>query len=79
MLSEEEKKAIEYFKDDIEFLEEDLKNPNFLGRYITIRTKECNYLKILLNLIEKQQAEIEKWENIKKELIRQEKSIYKER
>ena len=56
-MTEEENKAIEYFKDDINYLEEELKRPNFLGRFITIRDKECKMLKILLNLIEKLQKE----------------------
>ena len=59
-MSEEEIEAIEYFKDDIKFLEQELKNPNYLGRYITIHTKEFNYLKTLLNLIKKQQQELNK-------------------
>lgn len=61
MLSEEEKKAIDYFKADVEYLEEGLKNPNYIGRFIIIQDKEFKYLKTILNLIEKQQAEIEKY------------------
>ena len=40
-MNDEIKEIIEYFKDDIDFLEEELKYPNFKGRYITIRVKEC--------------------------------------
>ena len=58
-MNDEEIKAIEYFKDDISYLEEELRCPNFEGRYITIRSTELEKLKVLLNLIEKQKAEIE--------------------
>lgn len=58
-MKDEEIKAIEYFKDDISYLEEELKRPNFEGRYITIRSAELEKLRVLLNLIEKQKAEIE--------------------
>lgn len=72
MLSDEEKEAVEYFKDDINYLEDALNHPNFLGHFIAIRDKEFQMLKILVNLIEKQSKEIEhqkeKRENQKKEL-----------
>ena len=58
-MTEKEKEAIDYFKDDIEFLEQELKNPNYIGRYITIQDREVSYLKTILNLIEKKQKEIE--------------------
>ena len=58
-MTEEEKKAIEYFNADLEYLEEELKNPNYIGRFITIQDKEVEYLKIVLNLIEKQEKVIE--------------------
>lgn len=54
-MTEEEKKAIEFFNADVEYLEEGLKNPNYIGRFITIQDKEVEYLKIVLNLIEKQE------------------------
>ena len=59
-MSDEEKEAVEYFKDDINYLEDALNHPNFLGHFITIRDKEFQMLKILVNLIENQQKEIEK-------------------
>ena len=59
MLSDGEKEAVEYFKDDINYLEDALNHPNFLGYFITIRDKEFQMLKILVNLIEKQSKEIE--------------------
>lgn len=63
MLSDEEKEAVEYFKDDINYLEDALNHPNFLGHFITIRDKEFQMLKILVNLIEKQSKEIEELKN----------------
>ena len=59
MLSDEEKETVEYFKDDINYLEDALNHPNFLCHFITIRDKEFQMLKILVNLIEKQSKEIE--------------------
>ena len=50
-MNDEIKEIIEYFKDDIDYLEEELKYPNFKGRYITIRDKECEYLRKLLDYI----------------------------
>ena len=50
-MNDEIKEILNYFKDDIEFLEKELINTNFLGRYITIRDKECGYLKKLLDYI----------------------------
>lgn len=70
-MSEEERKAIEYFKDDINYLEEELKNPNFKGRYITIRSPELEKLKTLVNLIEKQQKEIEELKQNKIETLKE--------
>ena len=58
-MTDEEKKAVDYFKADVEFLEEGLKNPNYIGRFITMQDKEVKYLKIILNLIEKQDKIIE--------------------
>ena len=54
-MNNEIKEIIEYFKDDIDYLEEALKYPNFKGRYITIRDKECEYLRKLLDYITKLQ------------------------
>ena len=56
------KEIINYFKDDINFLEQELKNPNFLGRFITIKDKEYNYLKILLNYITNLQEKLNQYE-----------------
>ena len=50
-MNNEIKEIIKYFKDDIDYLEEELKYPNFKGRYITIRDKECEYLRKLLDYI----------------------------
>lgn len=56
-MNNEIKEIIEYFKDDIDYLEEALKYPNFKGRYITIRDKECEYLRKLLDYITNLQEE----------------------
>lgn len=58
-MNNEIKEIIEYFKDDIDFLEVELKYPNFKGRYITIRDKECEYLRKLLDYITNLQEENE--------------------
>lgn len=58
-MSEEEKKVIDYFNADVEYLEEGLKNSNYIGRFVTIQDKEVRYLKTILNLIEKQNKKIE--------------------
>lgn len=63
MKDDEIKEILDYFKDDIEFLEKELKNPNFVGRFITIKDKEYNYLKILLNYITNLQEKINQYEN----------------
>ena len=60
MKDEEIKEILDYFKDDIEFLEKELINTNFQGRYITIRDKECDYLKKLLDYITNLQHENER-------------------
>lgn len=57
MLSEEEKKAIDYFRNKIGDFE------LFYGKKIT--TQENEYLKIFLNLIEKQSKEIEELKEVK--------------
>lgn len=72
MKDDEIKETINYFKDDIAFLEQELKNPNFLGRYITIKDKEYNYLKILLNYITNLQQENERL----KELVNPKTQIF---
>ena len=59
-MNNEIKEIIEYFKDDIDFLEVELKYPNFKGRYITIRDKECEYLRKLLDYITNLQEENER-------------------
>ena len=56
-MNNEIKEIIEYFKDDIDFLEVELKHPEFKGRYITIRDKECEYLRKLLDYITNLQEE----------------------
>lgn len=63
-MNDEIKEIIEYFKDDIDYLEEELKYPNFKGRYITIRDKECEYLRKLLNYITNLQQEKDSFEKI---------------
>jgi hypothetical protein len=63
-MNDEIKEIIEYFKDDIDYLEEELKYPNFKGRYITIRDKECEYLRKLLDYITNLQEENERLCNI---------------
>lgn len=56
-MNDDIKEIIQYFKDDIDYLEEELKYPNFKGRYITIRDKECEYLRKLLDYITNLQKE----------------------
>lgn len=68
-MKDEIKEIIEYFKDDIDFLEVELKYPNFKGRYITIRDKECGYLKKLLDYITNLQEEIKELEKDKSKMF----------
>lgn len=63
MLSDEEKKAIDYFRNKIGDFE------LFYGKKIT--TQENEYLKIFLNLIEKQSKEIEELKEKNKDLDEQ--------
>lgn len=78
MYSEEENEAIDYFKADIEYLEEGLKNPNYIGRFITIQDREVKYLKTILNLIEKQSKSIEKLTIKNNDLLRKLRNRVKE-
>lgn len=83
MISEEEKKAIEYFKYQIELAHkevEERKNDEFKGQGTLeeiAKMRYCNY-KIILNLIEKQNKKIEKLENKNKELLRKLRNRVKE-
>ena len=58
-MNKEERKAVDYFIDDIKYLKKDLKKPSFIGKYITILDKECVMLETLLNLIQKQEKVID--------------------
>lgn len=63
MLSDEEKQAIQYYK---ECNEKDLENYEYLG---DVSKKQAKYLELLLNLIKKQSKEIEELKDKAKELI----------
>ena len=62
-MNKEIEEIIEYFRNDIKWLEEELKNPHYLGNYITIRDKEYEYLKQLLDYITNLQEENERLNN----------------
>ena len=56
-MNQEIEEIIEYFRNDIKWLEEEFKNSHYLGKYITIRDKEYEYLKQLLDYITNLQEE----------------------
>lgn len=62
-MNKEELEAVEFWKDCIEHLEKEFQYPNYLGYFITIRDKECEYLKTTLNLIEQLQQKVNKLES----------------
>ena len=60
MLSEKEKKAIEYYKNYVETMHNEI----IINGHIKTLKVDYNKLKTIVNLIEKQQAEIEKKDKI---------------
>ena len=69
-MNKEIEEIIEYFRNDIKWLEEELKNPHYLGYYITIRDKEYEYLKQLLDYITNLQKENKQLTNARYSLDR---------
>ena len=63
-MNEEEKKAIDYFSKKVDKLKENLEKGLYYGEQYQVR-EDIKHLETVLNLIEKQQAEIEdlKWKN----------------
>ena len=69
-MNKEDLEAIEFWKDCIEHLEKEFQYPNYLGYFITIRDKECEYLKTTLNLIDKLQQKVNQLETNRDEAIK---------
>lgn len=67
-MNKEELEAVEFWKDCIKHLEKEFQYPNYLGYFITIRDKECEYLKTTLNLIDKLQQKVKQLEKENQEL-----------
>lgn len=62
-MNKEDLETIEFWKDCIKHLEKEFQYPNYLGYFITIRDKECEYLKTTLNLIDKLQQKVNQLES----------------
>lgn len=68
-MNKEDLETIEFWKDCIKHLEKEFQYPNYLGYFITIRDKECEYLKTTLNLIDKLQQKVNQLETNIEEAI----------